>query len=690
MAEKGTLLQDGSTLASNQSISLDNQSQEKQRHLRQNQAIIRLCSLKSIQVRQLQEKTSQLERENLELQLELSKKSNAVSDNMQHSSSLNRYQSTTTPTRCHRRLPEDESYSRISEGHRERLTLRRPRDTAQKSTQDRERRRTPTSLERYQSRVSSSPAGSIGGYSTEKFSHSPERFLHSRLDEVHNILEHQQESIRLMMHGFSSTARLYQDMMVWGPSGASHRPHRSHRISHRRHYHHSPESVAYERYHRNPGRIRREYRSRLSYHHRARHESMPKVSTAFQHRERVKEVHEEAPMALVEDLRRPEADGGLAKVTQRRLARSVPPKSHTGAGLLPVLEEAEVFQTTHQPSQRAAVEERTEAGPVIDSIDLRLPGLCQRPLGRLGSPIPQTAHVTTTANTTEKRPQESAEMPTALGTCSIRPSMGTGRQVARATEVRADSNFALAIEVDDCFSNLAVSNTSTTYHDPKRTMESHNSRSKRDDTKDAKERASASQKQGSSTGPSTKVATTSAKQLDAKRTRTPVRGVESLKKMSPSQLLKIMNKKLLGRSQTPLLKNSQLSSTVAPSGSKSVWVHQIGRVGSTDVTSTGSKTISAPPAGSSVEDVLAKTIHSISRDGVSVTDKTIMESHDSTTMGPMVHTRRELPYKKRRTGHVVRPQVLQSPTPASQSGSNSSMDEEPEAPRYELRSRKRK
>ncbi|KAF9302468.1 hypothetical protein BGZ74_005317 [Mortierella antarctica] len=53
---------------------LDETAQERQRHLRQNQEIIRLCSLKSIQARQLQEKMNQLERDNLDLRLALSRK----------------------------------------------------------------------------------------------------------------------------------------------------------------------------------------------------------------------------------------------------------------------------------------------------------------------------------------------------------------------------------------------------------------------------------------------------------------------------------------------------------------------------------------------------------------------------------------------------------------------------------------
>lgn len=69
---------------------LDETAQERQRHLRQNQEIIRLCSLKSIQARQLQEKMSQLERDNLDLHLALSRKDREA-----------RISKSQSPSQCH-------------------------------------------------------------------------------------------------------------------------------------------------------------------------------------------------------------------------------------------------------------------------------------------------------------------------------------------------------------------------------------------------------------------------------------------------------------------------------------------------------------------------------------------------------------------------------------------------------------
>jgi len=70
---------------------LDETAQERQRHLRQNQEIIRLCSLKSIQARQLQDKMNQLERDNLDLRLALSRKDREAKISKDQSPSQNHY-----------------------------------------------------------------------------------------------------------------------------------------------------------------------------------------------------------------------------------------------------------------------------------------------------------------------------------------------------------------------------------------------------------------------------------------------------------------------------------------------------------------------------------------------------------------------------------------------------------------------
>jgi hypothetical protein len=64
---------------------------ERQRHLRQNQEIIRLCSLKSIQIRQSEARLSQLESENISLR--------ATMNRMRHE--LRRKSSSST-RKCHR------------------------------------------------------------------------------------------------------------------------------------------------------------------------------------------------------------------------------------------------------------------------------------------------------------------------------------------------------------------------------------------------------------------------------------------------------------------------------------------------------------------------------------------------------------------------------------------------------------
>lgn len=97
-------------------------------------------------------------------------------------------------------------------------------------------------------------------------------------------------------------------------------------------------------------------------------------------------------------------------------------------------------------------------------------------------------------------------------------------------------------------------------------------------------------------------------------------GRESLKQLSPGELLKKMNKKLLGSSQTPVLKNTQLSSTLAPTGSSSVWMSKsrcLGPSSNTSITlaseTTVAPTSSADSRAPSLVDANASSIKYLPR-----------------------------------------------------------------------------
>ncbi|KAF9385178.1 hypothetical protein CPB97_005063 [Podila verticillata] len=126
-----------------------------------------------------------------------------------------------------------------------------------------------------------------------------------------------------------------------------------------------------------------------------------------------------------------------------------------------------------------------------------------------------------------------------------------------------------------------------------------------------------------------------------------------------------MNKKLLGRSQTPVLKSTQLSSTLAPTGSNSVWMSKSTRLGPSSNTSivlaSKTKAAPAPPVGprtSSLVDANA--------------------SLEDLKPGPA--------HKKRRNPDTQQRQESPLPSHSQEPGTPEKVASEP---RYELRKRKK-
>ncbi|KAG0034925.1 hypothetical protein BGZ82_005536 [Podila clonocystis] len=153
-------------------------------------------------------------------------------------------------------------------------------------------------------------------------------------------------------------------------------------------------------------------------------------------------------------------------------------------------------------------------------------------------------------------------------------------------------------------------------------------------------------------------------------------GRESLKQLSPGELLKKMNKKLLGRSQTPVLKNTQLSCTLAPTGSSSVWMPKSTRLGtcSSIATTLASRTTVALPA----PDLQPSSF-------VDASAGLIKDKEFPAKTVPLGDPKSGLVHKRRRPDAQPRQEI---PLPSHSQESGTPEKDAPEA-RYELRKRKK-
>lgn len=154
-------------------------------------------------------------------------------------------------------------------------------------------------------------------------------------------------------------------------------------------------------------------------------------------------------------------------------------------------------------------------------------------------------------------------------------------------------------------------------------------------------------------------------------------GRESLKKLSPGELLKKMNKRLLGRSQTPILKNTQLTSTLAPTGSSSVWMPKNTRLESSSniATTRANGATVVPPSPNDPQ------VSSFVGAGASMTKYKELPAK----MVPFDDPKSRLVQKKRRLDAQPR-QGSHLPSYSQESGAPEKSASEP---RYELRKRKK-
>ncbi|KAF9434885.1 hypothetical protein BGZ76_007246 [Entomortierella beljakovae] len=179
---------------------------ERQKHLRQNQEIIRICALKSTQIRQSEARLLQLENENLELRAELQQAKQQVNmttltpsirisspspQSNQALTPLERLKRTLDGTRnkntgeiSNKMGQNVEDYSQLDDQH----------DNDQNVCQEPRIKK---------ARTNSSHSSNLA------FNQS----LLSKLDQIQIVYQHEHEALCAMMDSFNSTTRLYKDLI---------------------------------------------------------------------------------------------------------------------------------------------------------------------------------------------------------------------------------------------------------------------------------------------------------------------------------------------------------------------------------------------------------------------------------------------------------------------------------------------
>ncbi|KAG0074344.1 hypothetical protein BGZ93_011016 [Podila epicladia] len=536
---------------------LDKTAQERQRHLRQNQEIIRLCSLKSIQARQLQEKMNQLERDNLDLRLALGRKDRdaRISKNQYPSQDHyrpNRYRDDKIESfKC----PGHSYQSPLSGEGRDSKDLLHQRFSALNTSYQHSLQKPKTSLST-PGRYFSAGHGSPGPSS-------------STLDRVLGAVETQQELLSMAIRSQDAMINLCQDLI-----------HSTH--AHKSHVHFSqiyrasdPTASA-----SSSVRSRSPFASRPTLDQRHEMSSTPlypppKWSPMRRHSGRFsskrpspKPLPKPSPISTISGIQtqmnfspvlvfisphrdRDHATRHLFNAPSRVMTKENPgpsslgvdttsleksslslstdilkrpvrlgPKSYPNIDQLPTISEND-FQDGTSPHVRMEAGKRTET--TLSKLTVHE---TSRPLA--GTVVPQ-AHV----------PADDNMVDLACGPAKPRGAMSKDK----STKVKPTGSSPVAGSGDRVVTKKSGKNTDR--------------------------RASSGETRTIRILGSPKQAPVHHRLL----------GRASLKQLSPGELLKKMNKKLLGRSQTPVLKNTQMSSTLAPTGSSSVWMPKSTRLG---------------------------------------------------------------------------------------------------------------
>ncbi|KFH72733.1 hypothetical protein MVEG_03022 [Podila verticillata NRRL 6337] len=630
---------------------LDEAAQERQRHLRQNQEIIRLCSLKSIQARQLQDKMNQLERDNLDLRLALSRKDREAKISKDQSPSQNLY------GRSRFREVRNEEFEYPGRSHQSPLSTEESHtsqgllpqsfsvlnSSCQQSLQESGKDRSKSS--RCLSASQESPANRT-----------------ATLDRLLGAVETQQELIGMAIRGQNTMMQLYQNLFH-----STNTPVHSHR------------------------RFRKTYRATNLFASPASVRSCSPVTL----RPLIDRHHEKSSSSPYTPRKWSPRRKHSDKISPNRQSPGPPPnrpspisttsRLQTQRNFSPVL----VFISPNRERAHAA----RPSSNVTSSIVVEEKLTKQSNLGTSTTGV-QTGDSSVSKNTL-KRPARQApksnfyidQLPTIAENCSSQENTPrhSRLEVAKITAPSLsnlklqDTSQPLTGTIDASKTHVALTDDDTMdlvfgSVKSRRTSTVKNKYAKVEGiaslavartscykvaTKKGKHTA---RTMASSSESRTKHITSSPKQTSGHRR---LLSRESLKQLSPGELLKKMNKKLLGRSQTPVLKSTQLSSTLAPTGSNSVWMSKSTRLGPSSNTSIAlasqtkiAAALPADPRTSFLVDANASLEH--------------------LKPGPA--------HKKRRNPDTQQRQQSPLPSHSQESGTPEKVASEP---RYELRKRKK-
>ncbi|KAK3808574.1 MAG: hypothetical protein J3Q66DRAFT_417127 [Benniella sp.] len=177
---------------------------ERQRHQRQNQEIIRLCALKSIQIRQSEAKLSELENENLDLRTALRNAKRKLETNIDKPPSL-------SPPRHGRERPSAEDGSGIYSAP---YLAKQGRAVSPDEYSGIDNSRYEEEFDQEQEFANQHGRGFKRNRTrSSEPSFSSKQFLLSKLDQVQTVFQNEHEAMCTMMRSYNSTTRLYKDIL---------------------------------------------------------------------------------------------------------------------------------------------------------------------------------------------------------------------------------------------------------------------------------------------------------------------------------------------------------------------------------------------------------------------------------------------------------------------------------------------
>ncbi|KAG0214473.1 hypothetical protein BGX28_001927 [Mortierella sp. GBA30] len=195
----------GTRLSSSTSSDLPGSNIERMHYLRQNQDLSRLCSLKSVQVRQIEAKLSKLERENLGMKMALRETEKELTRKERLAAVP---ASTSSAFQDHTDVDTTQMQDRSQQSHECQWLAAR---CMASRDDDRQAKLDVNWGDEYNEQLPQSKGSSRYPLSQSPF--ESKAFLMSKLSRVHAIYKSEREALRTMMASFNSTTRFYKDLL---------------------------------------------------------------------------------------------------------------------------------------------------------------------------------------------------------------------------------------------------------------------------------------------------------------------------------------------------------------------------------------------------------------------------------------------------------------------------------------------